>query len=183
MNVLKKFGSPKTKINNNNNHKCNIQGRIIHVRYMKFYYTERHFATLSFAKLLLLLTCRLKHCSNGGDKEKDEISMSGSRNDLQQSCWDRVTNRQWHAKPFKSIKLATLVCKEDQVNNKGRTITKWFEPRSNIPWCVITSPIYQRLLYLLTNQIAHQGFWIFNWLTLPLDSEDGFRTGCRNVSH
>ena len=36
---------------------------------------------------------------------------------------------------------------------------------------------------LLTNQIAHQGFWIFNWLTLPLDSEDGFRTGCRNVSH
>ena len=24
--------------------------------------------------------------------------------------------------------------------------------------------------------IAHQGFWIFNWLTLPLDSEDGFRT-------
>ena len=43
--------------------------------------------------------------------------------------------------------------------------------------------IYQRLLYLLTNQIAHQGFWIFNWLTLPLDSEDGFRTGCRNVSH
>ena len=41
--------------------------------------------------------------------------------------------------------------------------------------------IYQRLLYLLTNQIAHQGFWIFNWLTLPLDSEDGFRTGCRNA--
>ena len=28
-----------------------------------------------------------------------------------------------------------------------------------------------------------QGFWIFNWLTLPLDSEDGFRTGCRSVSH
>ena len=47
----------------------------------------------------------------------------------------------------------------------------------------ITSRTYQRLLYLLTNQIAHQGFWIFNWLTLPLDSEDGFRTGCRNVSH
>ena len=33
----------------------------------------------------------------------------------------------------------------------------------------ITSRIYQRLLCLLTNQIAHQGFWIFNWLTLPLD--------------
>ena len=47
----------------------------------------------------------------------------------------------------------------------------------------ITSRTYQRLLYLLTNQIAHQGFWIFNWLTLPLDSENGFRTGCRNVSH
>ena len=47
----------------------------------------------------------------------------------------------------------------------------------------ITSRIYQRLLYLMTNQIAHQGFWIFNWLPLPLDSEDGFRTGCRNVSH
>ena len=47
----------------------------------------------------------------------------------------------------------------------------------------ITSRIYQRLLYLLTNQIAHQGFWIFNWLKLSLDSEDGFRTGCRNVSH
>ena len=28
----------------------------------------------------------------------------------------------------------------------------------------ITSCIYQHLLYLLTNQIAHQGFWIFNWL-------------------
>ena len=28
----------------------------------------------------------------------------------------------------------------------------------------------------LTNQIAHQGFWIFNRLTLPLDSEDGFHT-------
>ena len=47
----------------------------------------------------------------------------------------------------------------------------------------ITSRIYQRLLYLLTNQIAHKGFWIFNWITLPLHSEDGFRTGCRNVSH
>ena len=28
----------------------------------------------------------------------------------------------------------------------------------------ITSRIYQRLLYLLTNQIAHQGFWSFNWI-------------------
>jgi len=47
----------------------------------------------------------------------------------------------------------------------------------------ITSRIYQRLIYLLTYQIIHQGFWIFNWLTLPLDSEDGFRTGCLNLSH
>ena len=33
------------------------------------------------------------------------------------------------------------------------------------------------------NQIAQQGFLIFNWLQLPLDPEDGFRTGRRNVSH
>ena len=46
----------------------------------------------------------------------------------------------------------------------------------------ITSRVYQRLIYLLTNQVAHQGFWIFNWLKLSLDYEDGFRTGCRNVS-
>ena len=46
----------------------------------------------------------------------------------------------------------------------------------------ITSRVYQRLLYLLTNQIVHQGFWILNWVRLSLDSEDGFRTGCRNVS-
>ena len=44
------------------------------------------FAALSFAKLLCLLACRLKHCSNGRDKEKEAISMSGSRNDLLQSC-------------------------------------------------------------------------------------------------
>ena len=75
------------------------------------------FATLSFAKLFRFLACWLKHCSNGPDKEKEEISMSGSRNDLLQRCWDRVTNRQWHAKSFKSIKLAILICREDQVNN------------------------------------------------------------------
>ena len=40
--------------------------------------------------------------------------------------------------------------------------------------------ICELLLYLLTNQIAHQGFWI---LSFGLDSGDGFRTGCRNVSH
>ena len=47
----------------------------------------------------------------------------------------------------------------------------------------ITSRVYQRLLYLLTNQTAHQGFWIFNWLRLSLDSEDGFHTDCRDLSH
>jgi len=30
-------------------------------------------------------------------------------------------------------------------------------------------------------KLLTQGFWIFNWLRL--DSEDGFRTGCRNVRH
>ena len=29
----------------------------------------------------------------------------------------------------------------------------------------------------------HQGFWIFNWIILPLDSEDDFRTGCQDISH
>ena len=58
------------------------------------------FATLPFAKLLHLLACRLKHCSNGRDKENEEISMSGSRNDLLQSCWDRVTNRPMARKTF-----------------------------------------------------------------------------------
>ena len=47
---------------------------------------------------------------------------------------------------------------------------------------LITSHVYQWLLYLLTNQIAHQGFWIFNWLKLSLDSEDGFCTVFGNVS-
>ena len=46
----------------------------------------------------------------------------------------------------------------------------------------ITSRIYPWLLYLLTNKIAHQGFGILNWLRLPLDSEDGFRTGCWNIT-
>ena len=29
----------------------------------------------------------------------------------------------------------------------------------------IISRVYQRLLYLLTNEIAHQGIWIFSWLS------------------
>ena len=43
----------------------------------------------------------------------------------------------------------------------------------------ITLRVYQRLLYLLTNQIAHQGFWIFNWPRLSLHSEDGYRLSKR----
>ena len=35
--------------------------------------------------------------------------------------WDRVTNRQWYVKPFKSIKI----CRDDHVNNKGRFITSF----------------------------------------------------------
>ena len=109
------------------------------------------FATLSFAKLLRLLACRLKYSSNGRDKEKEESSMSGSRNDLLQSCWDRVTNRQWHVKPWKSIKI----CRDDHVNNKGRFILIWTwlgrsffhtfslieEAKNSIHvWCVTTAP-------------------------------------------
>ena len=40
-----------------------------------------------------------------------------------------------------------------------------------------------RSFLLLVTTISRQGFWIFNWLRLSLDSEDGFRTGCRNISH
>ena len=39
------------------------------------------------------------------------------------------------------------------------------------------------LLYLLTNQIAQQSFLNFQvTVRLPLGSEDGFHTGCRNFS-
>ena len=47
-----------------------------------------------------------------------------------------------------------------------RFIRKWFEPRSNIPWLkmiIWVTTASQWLLYLLTHQIHHQGFWIFNW--------------------
>ncbi|XP_015767372.1 PREDICTED: dnaJ homolog subfamily A member 1-like [Acropora digitifera] len=47
----------------------------------------------------------------------------------------------------------------------------------------IKSRIYQRLLYLLANQIAHQGFFSYQQTKTTTDSDDGFRTGCRNVSH
>jgi len=44
------------------------------------------FAKLSFAKLLRLLACQLKDYNNRQDKKKEETPMSGSRNDLLQSC-------------------------------------------------------------------------------------------------
>ena len=44
----------------------------------------------------------------------------------------------------------------------------------------IKSCVYQQLLYLLTNQITLQGFWIFNWLTITWLF--GFSTSCWNVS-
>lgn len=47
----------------------------------------------------------------------------------------------------------------------------------------ITSHVYKWPLNLLTNQIDHQGFEIFNWLKLSLDCKDDFRTGCPNISH
>ena len=40
----------------------------------------------------------------------------------------------------------------------------------------------QPITSLLANQIAHQGFGIFNWLRRPVDSEHGFCTGCSNVT-
>ena len=103
--ALKKFWSAK-KVTNN----CNIQGAIWSSTKL-----SDTFANLSFAKLPRLLACQLKHCSNGQDKEKEEISMSGSRNDLLQSCWGRVTNRRWHTKSFKSIKI--LISRDDLLNN------------------------------------------------------------------
>jgi len=79
----------------------------------------------TFSELLRLLTYQLKDCNNGQDKEKEENPMSGSRNCLLQSSWDWVTNCQWHAKPFKSIKLAIVSCRNDQVNNWGRFTLIW----------------------------------------------------------
>ena len=52
---------------------------------MKVYYVERHVCNTFLAKMLRLLACLLKDCNNGQEKEKEEIPMSGSRNDLLQS--------------------------------------------------------------------------------------------------
>ena len=72
--AIKKIWSPKK------NSLC--PGRTLRVCYMRVYFPERHFCNTFLAKLLHLLACRLKYCSNGQDKEKEETPMSGSRNDF-----------------------------------------------------------------------------------------------------
>ena len=63
-----------------------------HFVYVTWTFTPSNtFAALFFTKLLCLLAYQLKDCKNGQDKEKEETPMSGSRNGLLQSCWDRVT--------------------------------------------------------------------------------------------
>ena len=48
------------------------------------------FATLSFSKLIHLLTLRFKDWNNIQEKKDEVALMSGSRNDLQQSFWDWI---------------------------------------------------------------------------------------------
>ena len=36
--------------------------------------------------------------------------------------------------------------------------------------------------HTFTNQVAHQDFWVFKWLKLSLDFEDGFQTSGQNAS-
>ena len=92
------------------------------------------------------------------------------------NCKDKTTisHGTWLGYPF-SLLLNLLVifilrpinpsfrsfhCKPVSVNNNS-LIIKWFEPRSDIPWL---------------KKIISVGQY-------SLDSKDGFRTGCRNVSH
>jgi len=72
--------------------KTYIQEQTLRVCYMNVYCAKRHVCN-TFAELLRLLTHQLKDCNNRQDKEKEETPMSGSRNCLLQSSWDRVTNR------------------------------------------------------------------------------------------
>ena len=65
------------------------------------YYTERPVCNTFLCRIVSFTCLSIKNCNNGQDKEKEETPMSGSRNGLLQSCWDQVTNRQWHTKPFK----------------------------------------------------------------------------------
>ena len=58
--------------------------------------------TLLLAYLIPLLPRRLKDRNNNQERENEEILMTGSRNNLPQSCLDQVTNQ------FNMIKLAQL---------------------------------------------------------------------------
>ena len=58
--------------------------------------------TLLLAYLIPLLPRRLKDHNNNQERENEEILMTGSRNNLPQSCLDQVTNQ------FNMIKLAQL---------------------------------------------------------------------------
>lgn len=52
-----------------------------------------HPRTLLLAYLIPLLPCRLKDRNNNQERENEEILVTGSRNDLPQSCLDQVTNQ------------------------------------------------------------------------------------------
>ena len=70
-----------------------INGRMSHAAlYKLFSESNDTFATLSFANLVCSLPCWLKDCNNGQESDNEETLMSGSRNDLIQSCWDQVRN-------------------------------------------------------------------------------------------
>ena len=58
--------------------------------------------TLLLAYLIPLLPRKLKDHNNNQERENEEILMTGSRNNLPQSCLDQVTNQ------FNMIKLAQL---------------------------------------------------------------------------
>ena len=49
--------------------------------------------TLLLAYLIPLLPRRLKDRNNNQERENEEILVTGSRNDLPQSCLDQVTNQ------------------------------------------------------------------------------------------
>ena len=70
-----------------------VNGRMSHAAlYKLFSESNDTFATLSFANLVCSLPCWLKDCNNGQESDNEETLMSGSRNDLIQSCWDLVRN-------------------------------------------------------------------------------------------
>ena len=58
--------------------------------------------TLLLVYLIPLLPRRLKDHNNNQERGNEEILMTGSRNNLPQSCLDQVTNQ------FNMIKLAQL---------------------------------------------------------------------------